>query len=31
MKIGDKVIKNSDTWIGSEFDSWEQVKELVKL
>jgi len=22
MKIGDKVIKNEDTWIPNDFDSW---------
>ena len=42
LKIGDKVKKNPETWIESDFDSWAQewglakswnhqkVKELIK-
>ncbi len=33
LKVGDKVIKNPATWIGSDFDSWgagEGVGEVVE-
>jgi len=33
MQIGDKVVKNPNTWIASEFDAWgrgEGVGEIVQ-
>lgn len=24
MKVGDKVIKNPDTWVPNDFDNWDR-------
>jgi hypothetical protein len=30
FNVGDKVVKNPDTWVANDFDSWSTVREEIE-